>query len=100
MWQGARSPREPSPAYAVIDSSLRISSCGVRISRLWCGRMLLYNSTAFLVCSLTSPMLLSSVSKSQPFFTVLFILSASALCKGSPLRVMLILILKEFSKAT
>lgn len=47
---------------------------------------MLYVCTAFAMSCLTSSRLLSCVSKSQPFFMVLFILSARALCSGSPAR--------------
>ena len=62
-------------------------------------RTRLYISTAFWTSSFTSPKLFSCVSKSHPFFTVLLILSARALCRGSPVWVILALIPRSCNSA-
>ena len=55
---------------------------------------------AFFVRRRTCCRLLSSVLKSHPFLSVLFILSARALCNGSPLCVILICIPRDLSLST
>ena len=96
--QGASNPRETS-YYAACSNNRFISSRGVLISKLWWGRTRLYISTAFCTNSFTSSKLFSCVSKSHPFFTVLLILSARALCRGPPVWVILALIPRSFNSA-
>ena len=96
--QGASSPRE-TLYYAACSNNRFISSRGVLISKLWWGRTRLYISTAFWTSSFTSPKLFSCVSKSHPFFTVLLILSARALCRGPPVWVILALIPRSCNSA-
>ena len=94
----ASSPRE-TLYYAACSNNRFISSRGVLISKLWWGRTRLYISTAFWTSSFTSSKLFSCVSKSHPFFTVLLILSARALCRGSPVWVILALIPRSYNSA-
>lgn len=98
--KGRDHPVPTSGYYAVNPPVSLTTSIGVLMFIPWWGRTWLYTYTASSMRLLTCSKLSSSQSNSQPFLMVLFILSANALCKGSPHCVILMLIWCSLSLST
>ena len=88
--KGTAAPPLPPPLGTSGLGASGTSSCrGVFPPRLWCGRAVLYISTARATACVASSKVCSSEKIYHEFLRVLFILSARALCSGSTVWVML-----------